>query len=98
MPAPSPVPSRTTGTSCVPSKPDPELRALTQVGGGGYFELTTADSLSPTFARVAEELHRQYLLGFTAATLDNAVHRLEVRVRRAGVSVRARSEYLAAER
>src|SRR5262249_34424287 len=42
--------------------PDPWLRELARQTGGGYFELTDGDTLGPTFARVADELHRQYLL------------------------------------
>jgi hypothetical protein len=63
--------------------------------GGGYFELDTTQHLASTFARVATELHQQYLLGFTPATLDGRLHALEVRVRKSGVTVRARKSYLA---
>ena len=48
--------------------------------GGGYFELTSTNDLASTFARVAEELHHQYALGFTPAKLDGKMHTLEVRV------------------
>jgi hypothetical protein len=82
--------------TCRESRPDPDLRELTDEGGGGYFELRSTDDLSSTFARVAYELHSQYLLGFTATDLDGRVHALDVRVKRAGVTVRARKSYLAA--
>jgi Ca-activated chloride channel homolog len=75
--------------------PDPGLRVLAAETGGGYFELTRAEDLASTFGRVADELHRQYALGFEPATLDDQVHKLEVRVRRAGVNVRARRSYVA---
>jgi hypothetical protein len=80
---------------CSASKPDPHLRALTTVGGGGYFELTATDDLNATFARVADELHRQYLLAYVVPEHDGALHHLEVRVRRPDVTVRARSGYVA---
>jgi VWFA-related protein len=79
---------------CYESKPDPDLRELASVSGGGYFELTGTVDLSSTFARVADELHHQYLLGFAPAVLDGKLHVLEVRARRAGTIVRARKSYV----
>ena len=75
--------------------PDPGLRVLAAETGGGYSELTRAEDLASTFARVADELHHQYALGFEPQTLDDQVHRLEVRVRGVGMSVRARRSYVA---
>jgi VWFA-related protein len=80
---------------CKAIKPNPELRELTEAGGGGYFELDQMSDLNRTFARVADELHQQYLLAFTPRTLDNTTHTLEVRVRGAGRIVRARRTYFA---
>ena len=64
--------------------------------GGGYFELKKTSDLAPTFTRVAQELHSQYVLGFAPAQLDNRVHKLTVRVKQAGMTARARKSYLAA--
>jgi Ca-activated chloride channel family protein len=69
---------------------------LTDQTGGGRFELKRDADLSATFARVAEELRRQYLLGFTPTALDGRQHRLEVRLTSPGLSARARRSYLAA--
>ncbi|HXT70766.1 MAG TPA: VWA domain-containing protein [Vicinamibacterales bacterium] len=80
---------------CKDQGPDPSLRTLTEVGGGGYFELRRASDLAATFARVAGELHQQYLLAFTAPVRDGALHRLEVRATRPGLTVRARRGYVA---
>jgi VWA domain-containing protein len=80
---------------CSASKPDPHLRALTTVGGGGYFELTATDDMNATFTRVADELHRQYLLAYVAPEHDGALHHLEVIVHRPDVTVRARAGYVA---
>jgi len=82
---------------CEGERPDPNLRALTEIGGGGYFELRSAQDLSATFARVADELHRQYLLAFVAPQNDGVLHRLEVKVDRPGVTVRARTGYVASK-
>ena len=76
-------------------KPDPGLRRLADATGGGYFELQWTDNLTSTFGRVAEELHRQYWLGFAPQKLDGKVHRLEVKVKRSGLTVRARPSYVA---
>jgi hypothetical protein len=45
---------------------------------------------------VADELHRQYVLGFDVPVLDGATHLLDVRVRVAGMTARARKSYVAA--
>jgi len=87
-----------TDSGCSTTKPDPSLKDLAAEGGGGYFELHATDDLAPTFARVADELHRQYLLAFTPATLDGRTHNLEIRVRRPGLTIRARHSYIAAAR
>jgi VWFA-related protein len=94
-PVTTPRPIGPTVDTCVSSGPDPELRELAALGGGGYFELRAADDLRSTFARIADELHHQYLLAFTAGKIDNAVHTLDVRVRRADLRVRARRSYVA---
>ncbi len=95
LPLPPSGPRRSFNPPCMETGPDPELRELAAVGGGGYFELDSGEHLQSTFARIADELHHQYLLAFTAATLDNTLHRLDVRVRNPGLTVRARRGYLA---
>jgi len=75
--------------------PDPDLRKLTEESGGGYFEMTSRTDLKSIFARVAEELHRQYWLGFTPASLDGRTHTLEVKVSRRHVKVQSRRSYVA---
>lgn len=78
-------------------RPHPGIRKLAETTGGGYFELTRANDLNSTFTRVADELHRQYVLGFTPPVLDNKLHQIEVRVRQPGMTARARKSYLAAK-
>jgi Ca-activated chloride channel family protein len=84
------------GTRMVRSRPDRGLRKIADETGGGYFELQKTSELAPTFTRVAQELHSQYVLGFTPAQLDNRVHRLTVRVKKPGMMARARRSYVAA--
>ncbi|HKY20534.1 MAG TPA: VWA domain-containing protein [Vicinamibacterales bacterium] len=83
------------GSRQVRSRPDGGLRRLAEETGGGYFELELTSDLAPTFTRVAQELHSQYVLGFTPLVLDGKVHRLTVRTKRPGTTVRARRSYLA---
>jgi Ca-activated chloride channel homolog len=77
------------------TKPDRGLRKIADETGGGYFELTKTSELSSTFTRVAQELHSQYVLGFTPMLLDGKVHKLAVRVKKPGMAARARRSYLA---
>jgi VWFA-related protein len=80
---------------CGSRTPNPELRSLAADGGGGYLELHDGDDLGTTFARLADELHHQYLLGFTITKLDGRVHALEVRARDPKMRVRSRNSYVA---
>ena len=77
------------------TRPSRDLRRIAEETGGGYFELKKTAELASTFTRVAQELRSQYLLGFAPATLDGKLHRLDVRPRRSGTTVRARKSYLA---
>ena len=77
-------------------EPDKGLAKIALETGGGYFELTNTDDLESTFARVADELHKQYALGFVPAKLDNKTHSLEVRLKREGLTARTRKSYVAA--
>jgi VWFA-related protein len=78
-------------------KPDEGLPKIAAATGGGYFELTSARDLASTFARVADELHHQYALGFTPAKLDGKMHDLTVRLSQPDLTARARRRYLASK-
>jgi Ca-activated chloride channel family protein len=80
----------------VRTKPDGGLRKIADETGGGYFELTRAADLAPTFTKVAQELHSQYVIGFTPTQFDNRVHKLAVKMKQPGMSARARRSYVAA--
>jgi len=83
------------GGSMTSVRPDPGLARIAEDTGGGYFELNRSENLAVTFAAVADELHRQYALGFEPPKLDDRMHKLDVRVNRKGLNVRARKEYFA---
>jgi Ca-activated chloride channel family protein len=78
--------------------PDPELPKSAEETGGGYFEIRPRDDLGAAFARVADELHRQYLLGFTPPAADGKMHKVEVKVTRRDMKPRARRNYQAPKR
>ena len=84
------------GQQKVRTRPDGGLRKIADETGGGYFELTKASDLAPTFTKVAQELHSQYVIGFTPTALDNKVHKLMVKMKQPGMTAQARRSYLAA--
>ena len=83
------------GQQRVRTNPDRGLRKLSEETGGGFFILKKKDELGPTFTRVAQELHSQYVLGFTPQALDGKIHKLDVKVKKPGMTARARRSYLA---
>jgi Ca-activated chloride channel family protein len=84
------------GQRVVKTEPDSGLRKIADETGGGYFELKKTADLAPTFTRVAQELHAQYVMGFAPTQLDGRVHKLSVRIKKPGMTARARRSYLAA--
>jgi Ca-activated chloride channel family protein len=84
------------GGRMIETDPDPSLKKIAAESGGGYFELKEGADLSSTFTRVAQELHSQYVIGFTPESLDGKLHALQVRVKRQGMTARARKTYIAA--
>jgi VWFA-related protein len=75
--------------------PDAGLARVAQQTGGGYTEIRYGQDLGAAFARVADELHGQYLLGFAPPQRDGKVHDVEVRVNGRGLEPRARKSYVA---
>lgn len=84
------------GQRMIRSQPDGGLRKIADETGGGYFELKKTADLAPTFTRVAQELHAQYVMGFTPTELDGKIHKLSVRITKPGMTARARRSYVAA--
>ena len=72
-----------------------EIVELAEETGGGHYEIRADDDLTSTFIRIADELRRQYLIGFAPLERDGRMHKLDVAVKREGLTVRARKNYLA---
>lgn len=75
--------------------PDPGLARVAEETGGGYTEIRYGQDLVDAFARVADELHSQYLLGFEPPKRDGKKHDLDVKVQQRGLKPRARKSYVA---
>lgn len=76
-----------------------DLGYLARESGGGNLELKVDADLKSTFQKIADELRRPYLLGFSVDARDERIHRVEVRVRgRSDLTVRAPRGYVARSR
>jgi VWFA-related protein len=73
----------------------PLMMSLVTDSGGGFRVFAPGQDAKEAMVKVAEELHRQYMIGFTPAAIDNKVHKLNVKVKRPGMTVQARKNYLA---
>jgi Ca-activated chloride channel homolog len=75
--------------------PDPGLARVAQESGGGYTEIRLGQDLAGAFARVADELHSQYLIGFAPPKRDGKRHDIDVRLTERGLTARSRKSYIA---
>jgi VWFA-related protein len=75
--------------------PDPGLARVALESGVGYSEIGFGQDLSAAVARVADELHSQYLIGFAPPKRDGKEHDIDVRVSQRGLTPRARKSYVA---
>jgi Ca-activated chloride channel family protein len=83
------------GQQRVRTRPDRGLKNLAEETGGGFFDLKKKDELGPAFTRIAQELRSQYVLGFAPPVQDGKVHKLDVKVKRPGMTARGRKSYVA---
>jgi hypothetical protein len=74
------------------------MKTIAKRSGGRATDLKRTDDLATALAAVADELHHQYLLGFTPSVFDGKVHTLEVRVKPGNLTVRARQSYISTAR
>ena len=78
-------------------QPNAGLKYFVDETGGGYMRFDDLSEINPIMTEVTEELHHQYLLGFTPAVLDGKVHKLDVKLDQSIYTVRARKTYVAEE-
>ncbi|MBI3949626.1 MAG: VWA domain-containing protein [Acidobacteria bacterium] len=111
VPPPSPEPRRAPEPTRTPRPaPDPNdplemeyqrgkryLWDLSDRTGGAYYEANLLDDLPGVFQQIAEELRRQYTLGYYPSNTqrENGYRRIRVKVNRPGAHVRARPGYRA---
>lgn len=88
-------PGSLTSSTVEDDLPAPVLARLAADTGGGYVELRRGEDLKQEFARIADELHSQYLLGFTPSVRDGKVHEIKVDLKHRGMKARARRDYVA---
>jgi len=75
-----------------------ELSVIAKQTGASYQELANYDDLKGAFRSIADELHLQYLLGFSPTFTDGKTHKIEVKVKRSGVTVQSRKGYVASKK
>lgn len=72
------------------------LREITDPSGGRTEVVKTTSDLQAATAQIADELSHQYLLGYSSSHgQDGRFHSIRVRAKRAGLTVRARTGYMA---
>jgi Ca-activated chloride channel homolog len=74
----------------------PFLHELTEATGGTFYDAGSTQNLGAAFTRILNEFRQRYLVSYSPrAVSGEGWHRLEVRVRRKGVDVKARPGYFA---
>ena len=77
------------------SSPGRDLKNLCAESGGTMPVLKNSAEWGQALVRIAEELHSQYAIGFTPQA-DRKVHKLDVKLKKPGLTARARKSYVAA--
>jgi VWFA-related protein len=74
-----------------------KLRSLAELTGGLAFFPTVIKDLDATYEKIAAEIRGQFTLGYvsTNTKLDGSWRKVDIRVTRPGVKVRARQGYFA---
>jgi VWFA-related protein len=76
---------------------DRYLHALADKTGGRLYEANDTKQLTAAFTRIAEELRRQYTIGYypkSAGVADGERRQIRVRVRQSNLAVKARNSYV----
>ena len=85
------------GGSPVPREGRKALERIAKETGGGYFDLTAAETLEKIYSRIEDELRNQYSLGFSPTSNRLGYRKLRVSVKQKGLNVQARDGYYPAE-
>ena len=73
-------------------------RDLTEVTGGRLFAIESTRDVSATFSKILEEFRNRYLISYSPqGVTSGGWHRLDVRVRKGGATVKARPGYFAGQ-
>jgi VWFA-related protein len=74
----------------------PFLRDLSELTGGSFYDAGATTNLGATFVRILNEFRQRYLVSYSPRDVPGSGwHRLDVRVKRKGVEVKARPGYFA---
>jgi VWFA-related protein len=76
---------------------DKYLHQLADKTGGRLYEANDTKQLAAAFSRIAEELRRQYTIGYypkSANVADDERRQIRVRVRQPNLAVKARNSYV----
>lgn len=93
---PMPTPSSPRGTGSSERLNADVLRSITDDSGGRTEIIISARDLEPATAGIADELSRQYFLGYSSSLpKDGRWHTIEVKVKRGNHTVRARRGFIA---
>ena len=72
------------------------LRELVNASGGKVFEVTAGERLQSAFVQILDEFRQRYLLSYSpTGVAQPGWHEIEVRVKRRGVTAKARPGYFA---
>lgn len=71
------------------------LREVAETSGGRHVAIESTRNLEATFAEFLGEFRKRYVLGYEPTNTTPGWHRLDIKVRRTGVDVRARPGYTA---
>ena len=85
------------GVAVTPEGGSPHfLRDVAEETGGKVLEVRSNDRLEAAFVQILEEFRQRYLLSYSpAGATKPGWHKIEVRVKRRGVTVKARPGYFA---
>ena len=72
-----------------------EARHFLATSGGRHVAIESTRNLETTFAEFLGEFRKRYVLGYEPTNTTPGWHRLDIKVRRNGVDVRARPGYTA---